>query len=360
MTDNQGSYITTTKLEEVRLLAVAGDRSAAVYAAHRRMEDNLAKLPAVLADTARYHPTSVDPWVAVFAAVDSLCRDVELCLQLFTIGAQVERSKGLPTVAVLYEQQKKPAARLQSFAATVQSAFTCKGVTIPVPASLMLRFAEAIRPFDSSQATKWLQCSFEEMFNRETTGEGAGNNYVASGPTAVAATPAHATQEPKGVVVAMLTLLIKWRAEDGEDVLWAQRKRKELSQLVEENVLESLIRFEVESVAAVARRKQRVQKKGERQATKRQVKPTPATEALPGSAVEATVPAQGVSTLGRLRRYVNDLLATNWSQNPSRAACVIIAIILLCILARKALCTVSLFGGFAGGTPRGGRKLIDL
>nr|CCC93398.1 conserved hypothetical protein [Trypanosoma congolense IL3000] len=383
MVERGNNIVFATKTDEVRLLAIAGDRVGAVYAAHKLVEDSLAKLPAVLADTKKYQPASADPWAAVPAAVDSLCEDVKLCLQLFSVGARVDRSRGLPTVAILYNQQESPAGCLRSFFAVVRDAFTSKGVATPLPPPLMLKFAETIRPFDVSQAADWLQCSCEEMLHRITgvldnsathqeepdkgmvnTGvttlskeeQCAVSAAVANGNSPTTIRDAEVTQD---VVITMLTLLVRLRAESGEPSGWIQERREKLCLLVGEGALASLIQYESESAGIVIRKKQRLQETVERRNLKKHNKRAPVTEAALEPVTHSIASDEGMSFMDRLRNYVQRI-TTDWRESPTRIVYLIVAVILLCFLLRRASSLVSAFGEVSRGAPRGGRKLISL
>ncbi|KEG14509.1 hypothetical protein DQ04_00431130 [Trypanosoma grayi] len=354
-------------VDNARSLAVKGDRGAAVYAAHERLEEDLAKLSAVIADTKRYTSSGMDPWAAVSSTIGSICQEVELCLQLFSTGVRMERSRGLRTVTILYDSRKCPADRLRGFFHVVLAAFIVDDFAAVMPATVVLKFAQAVRVFDAQQAAEWLRLGIQGMLDAHNASESSDLPSFSEKLRSLSAfggcSSASAHTQPKGtnsVMVSMLTLLVKCEAETGGTSTEVQERKWDLRDFVEEDVLESLLRFEVECTAMMKGKKERIRQRIEQRGTKRQVAVPPPVSAPETTDSKVVSRNGGTSRFELLHRYVEYFLGTEWKQHPSRAVVAVAALIIICILLRRVTSVVVAGWGSIRRSSYGARRTLTL
>ncbi|KAG8346131.1 hypothetical protein TRVL_03043 [Trypanosoma vivax] len=345
----------------VRDLAVGGDRAAAIYAAHELLEESLARLPVVFADTKRYNPNFVDPWLTVSMTLDSLCHHVDVCLQLFRTGVRLERSKGLRSIATLYNSPTPPAERVKSLFGTVCSVFAMEEHEVPIPAFILYKFAETIRAFDAGQASVWLQRGLKTVLLFGTV-ELPSEAYDTLSYLSVFAAVRHKNAQ-KSIMAAILTLLIRAQAEAGERSTLIQEKKANISRFLDDSTVDSLLAFELSAEAVMKRKRERIQQIQQRQeicniagAVESSGPKVSEANAQPGSAPGAHEPPVA-GLLGRASRF---LQIREWSQQPSRLIMILVHILLLCILLRRAVSVSRFVCGLVRGTSYGARKSLVL
>ncbi|RNF26919.1 uncharacterized protein Tco025E_00882 [Trypanosoma conorhini] len=329
-------------IEVARTLAVKGERVEAVYAAHERLEEDLANLPVRISEASKPTSSCLDPWEGVSATLGSLCHEVELCLQLFSMGVKTQRYKALRTVTSLYDQQKSSADRLRGFFLIIHASFTADAIVAPMPAVILRKFAQAIRPFDASQAAEWLSTGVDSMLDA-----GRFSQVDASSPSSAklafisvfAGSRAATVQvKAKGAVtslmVSMLTLLVKCRAEAGEATMEVHARESGLREFLDDDVLRSLMQFESVCATTMQKKKQRIQARRDRRSTAKHATPATKAERVDTKDMLATAASYATAHLQRLRRDLEQGWDPAWRQRPARTAMVVAGVIVLLLLAR--------------------------
>ncbi|KAF5218534.1 hypothetical protein ECC02_008515 [Trypanosoma cruzi] len=351
-----------------RSLAVKGDRVEAVYIAHEILEENLAKLPVMIAETRKPTSSYLDSWKSISETMESLCQDVELCLQLFSVGANIQRFKGLRTVASLYDQKKPAADRLRGFFLIVSLSFTVDDAVTPMPARILLKFAQVICIFDAIQAAEWLSVGVQNMLDAGRLSQ-LSDSFLASrslicisvfGGKKTAPGCGKAKGTKASLMTAILTLLIRCRADAGVKRMEVHEREHDLRGFLEDDKLKSLLHFESVCATAMAEKKQRIQEKMARRTANKRA--TAATKKDGVDSKEMNADAHGDST--SYRRYLHStleyFLGSEWRQRPSRIVLFVAGVILLLLMIRQVASIVARGLRKMKSLPHGARKTLTL
>ncbi|RNF01316.1 hypothetical protein TraAM80_07061 [Trypanosoma rangeli] len=351
-----------------RSLAVKGEHVEAVYAAHERLEEDLANLPVMIAELRNPTSSCLDPWVGVSATLESLCHEVELCLQLFSISVRVQRYKALRTVAALYDQQKSSADRLRGFFLIISASFTVDATVTPMPAVILRKFAQVIRPFDASQAAEWLNVGIHSMLDAARSSQvpascpplGKLSSLSVFAGNGAAAAQVKAKGAATSLMVCMLTLLIKCRAEAGEATMEVHTRESELREFLEDDVLKSLMQFEGVCATTMQKKKQHIQARMERRSATKRATPAPKAERVDSKDTWAGTGGCATSYLQRLRQNLEHLWDPEWRRHPARIVMVVAGVILLLLLTRLLVSLVARGMQSLKRTPYGAKKRLTL
>ncbi|ESL07788.1 hypothetical protein TRSC58_04519 [Trypanosoma rangeli SC58] len=355
-------------IEVARSLAVKGERVEAVYAAHERLEEDLANLPVMIAESIKPTSSCLNPWVGVSATLESLCHEVELCLQLFSMGVSIQRYKALRTVAALYDQQKSSADRLRGFFLIISASFTVDDTVTPMPAVILRKFAHVIRPFDAGQAAEWLNVGIHSMLDAARSSQvpascppsGKLSSLSVFAGKGEAAAQFKAKGAATSLLVFMLTLLIKCRAEAGEPTMEVHARESELREFLEDDVLKSLMKFEDVCATTMKEKKQHIQARMERRSATKRVTPAPKAEHVDSKDTRAGAGGYAAAYLQRLRRNLEHLWDSEWGRYPARIVMVIAGVIVLLLLTRLLVSLVARGTRSLKRTPYGAKKRLTL
>ncbi|KAH9597792.1 hypothetical protein LSM04_009484 [Trypanosoma melophagium] len=360
---------TAQDVAHARSIAITGDRETAVYTAHERLEDDLAKLPVVMAETKKETYSGVDPWIAVSATIESLCQEVELCLQLFSIGVKMQKFKGLRTVSILYNQQNSPADRLRCFFDTVHAAFTVDGVKVPMSAVVLYKFAQTVRIFDVDQAVIWLKLGINNVLEArsilDSTKSSSSLTNVRLVCLSVFVDEKNTIQSMKergknSLMVSMLTLLIKCGAETGQVVTEMQERKSELGEFMKEDVLKSLIQFENFYTKMMNGKKERIREKNEKRNGKVETKKKEDLNTPNSTNTSIISRNNDPSRVQFSNRCLQYLLGGGWKQHPTRALIALAVFILLCVLVRRTVSSLASALRSIKSLSYGGKKSLTL
>ncbi|ORC89340.1 uncharacterized protein TM35_000121150 [Trypanosoma theileri] len=352
-----------------RSLAITGDRETAVYTAHERLEDDLAKLPVVMAETKKHSYSGVDPWVAVSTTIESICQEVELCLQLFSTGVKMQRFKGLRTVSTLYNQQNCPADRLRCFFDIVHAAFTVDGTKVPMSAVVLYKFTQTVRIFDVNQAVIWLKLGINNMLEArsilDSSEDSSSSTHMRLVQISVFVNEKNAIQRMKekgknSLMVSMLTLLIKCGAETGQAVTEVQERKSELGEFMKDDVFESLIQFESSYTKRMNGKKERIREKKDKRIGKGEIKKKEDVKTSISTNTSTVSRNNDPSRVEFSHRFLQYLLRGGWRQHPTKAIVALLAFILICVLAKRTISGLLSALKNIKSSSYGGRKTLTL
>ncbi|EKF30570.1 hypothetical protein MOQ_005633 [Trypanosoma cruzi marinkellei] len=359
----------TSEVADVaRSLAVKGNRVEAVYIAHEILEENLAKLPVMIAETRKPASSYLDPWKNISETLESLCQEVELCLQLFSMGANLQRFKGLRTVATLYDQKKPAADRLRGFFLIVSLSFTVDEIVTPMPARILRKFAQVICTFDAIQAAEWLSVGVQNMLDARRLSQLHNSSAASRSLICISVFGGYKTApgcgKTKGttasLMTAMLTLLIRCRADAGVARMEVRERERDLRGFLEDGNLKSLLHFESVCATVMEEKKQRIQEKMARRTTDKRATPATKTDVVESKEMNADAHDDSKSYRRYLHSFLEYFWGSEWKQSPSRIVLVVAGVILLLLMIRQVASIVARGLRRMKGLPHGARKTLTL